>query len=311
MLDGKVKLVRVSLEADKGTALLGATEIRAYDPEIKREDNDIEQENTATGLGGPDAFEPGPALGTGSLKTYLRSNGISSLDAGILAILQACGLKYAAGPPIALTIADEAAQKTITVDHWVGGLQKRLYAAAGNWQLTAEKGMPVEMQFDFKGKYTFVGSVVIPTAVPNVTPPMRAESMILTLADIGPAGGLKVNRLHVNANNQVQDREDLTATLGIGYYFIGSDRKYMVELDPEAELAANWDPWAIHEAGTTGAMQMVFSDGTVDMTIDIPALQLKRPDDGRRGTKLIYNLQGQCNPDSGDDEISITLAATV
>lgn len=135
--------------------------------------------------------------------------------------------------------------------------------------------------------------------------------MTLTLADIGPAGGLKVSKLVLNANNPVEAREDLEATMGIGYYLIGSGRRYVVELDPEAEATADWDPMSIHEAGTVGELTVVLSDGTVDVTITVPRLQILPLALGNRGSKLIYDgWQGQCNPDAGDDEISVAIAAT-
>ncbi|NLF29730.1 MAG: hypothetical protein GX591_02445, partial [Planctomycetes bacterium] len=297
MLNGRVQLVRVSLEAVKGTALAGATELWCYGPEVKRDDNAIQVEDAATGLGGPDDFLPGPATGTATLKTFLRPAAAGhALDAGILACLQACGLKSALG---ALTIAAEADQKTLTIDRYVGGLMKRLHAAAGNWQLTAEYGKPVELQFDFNGKYTGFATAALPVPAQNLAPPLRSESMTLTLADIGPAGGLKVSKLTLNANNPVEPREDLTATLGIGYYMIGAGRRYVVELDPEAAALADWNPEAIHEAGTTGELTVVLTDGTTTMTLTAPRVQLLPMGDGVRGSKLIYaNWRAQCNHDA-------------
>lgn len=310
MLHGRVQSVLVSLEAQKGTAVPGAAELRCYDPEIKRDDNVIQQENVANGRDGPEDALAGPSTGSSTLKTWLRSDGVSTLDAASLVLLQSCGLKHNAGVLSIATAFDD--QKTVTIDRVVGGLGERLFAAAGNWKLSGEFGKPVELEFAHKGKYLWQGSVAQPAVSASARAPMRAENMTLTLGTIGPAGGLKVSKFALSANIEPELREDLSAGMGIGYYMIGSGWRYTIELDPEAMASADWDPMTIHEAGTVGALSLVLADADVTMTIAAPRLQILPMSLGSRGSKLIYEgWRGQLNPDAGGDDITVTLAAVV
>ncbi len=308
-LNGKIGLLRVSLESSKGTPVLGATEIVAIAPQIRREDNVINQEDALIGLGGPAPFVAGPLTGTCSFRTWLRkASAAATLDPGIFACLQACGMA-ADGADLALA-ASEATQKTLTIDHWVGGLKQRLYGASGNWQLSGEWGKPVELQFDFTGKFGVASDVAVPTPSQNSSAPIRFAGGTITLDTIGPTGGLKISKFSLNANNPVEPREDIAATSGVGYYMIGSGWRYMLELDPEAESVANWDVMGAVEAGTTGALELVLTDGVIDVTISAGKVQLMPASLGARDSKLIYdNWRALLLPTLGNDDIEIAVTA--
>jgi len=299
---GRRKVIRVLVEAEKGTPVEATTEMLVYDPVINPEDNMIQRE-PAVGFGGPWTAERGPSIGTCTFRVELRSNGSDGLDAGLLACLQGCGMKLDTGVLAPTSLVDD--QSTVTLDVWSDGLHEELYGAAGTFEMAGEWGKQVFVEFTFTGIYTKLEDEEMPTTTQTASPPVLAKGATLDLGGETP----RISRFSINPNNPVEPLEDITAAEGVAYYIIGAARRYVIGMDPLVEASADIDFRGLWIAKTESAFSLLLSDGTVDVTIAAPKVQLMAPQQADRDSKASYDLSGQCNMDEGDDELTITAAA--
>ncbi len=302
---GRRRIIRVDLETVQGTATAPATaEMLVYDAKIQPDDNMISREPDGE-YGGRFKSARGPATCTATFRTELRSDGVSALDEGLEVCLQGCGMNLAGGVFSPQTLV--ANQKTITIDVWRDGHYERCSGAMGNFELTGEFGKSVFLEFTFQGLYTELTDEAVPTPTHNAAMPIRAAAATLTIGAYAP----KISRFSVNPNNPVEAREDVTAAEAIGHYIIGPGRNYTIAMDPEDPAAATYDFRALWLAQTEAAVSLLLTDGSVNVTIAAPKVQQMPPSEAARDSKLTYDMQGQCNVDSGDDELTITTAAVV
>lgn len=299
---GRRKILKIKLETNMGEAVTPDLLLLVYDPELNPSDNLIQREPSG-GFGGQIQAAHGPRIGTCKFKCELRGNGTASLDAGLLAALQACGALLTSS---VLTPATPiASQKTATIELSSDGRVKRLYGAAGTWTLSGEFGKQVFLDFTFNGIYSVQADAALPSVSQTSYAPMMGQNLTLSLGGHTP----RVSKLGFNPGNTIEAREDVTAAQGIAHYLVAANRRPLVDLDVEIEAGATWDPEDLWVDSTQGALSAKFSDGTVDVTLAAPKVQILPPQEALRGSKAIYNLQGQCNMNLGDDEWTITAAA--
>jgi hypothetical protein len=299
---GRRRILQVSLEGTQGTPEAGATDVLTYGPSMLPADDAIQREPSGA-YGGPALAERGPSVGTCKFKAELRSDGVNTLNAGLLICLQGCGLKLAGSvlAPVT-TIAD---QKTITIDFYSDGRKKRLYGAMGTFEMTGEAGKQVFLDFTFTGTFVPLADAAMPAASPGAQMPMMAKGLALTIGAHSP----KFSRFSINPNNPVELREDASLASAIFCHIIGPGRRYVIGIDPEVEVAATFDAEDLWFDKTTSAVSLTISDGTAKVVIAAPKVQLMAPQEGDRGSKAIYDLNMQCNTNAGDDEITFTMSA--
>ncbi|HUT58864.1 MAG TPA: phage tail tube protein [Phycisphaerae bacterium] len=299
---GRRKVIKVGIEDEKGQAVSApAIDLLCYEPSINPTDNTIQRE-PAGEFGGQAKAERGPSVGTCTVRTELRSDGQSALDAGLLVLFQGCGMKLADG--VLSPVTAVADQKTVTIDVYEDGLKKRLYGAMGTWELSGESGKQVFVEFTFTGIFMSEADASLPATAHTAAAPMRAAAVTLDIGGHTP----KVSRFTINPNNPVEAREDATAAEGIAHYIVGAGRRYVIGMDPEAEPTATWDINALWAGKDEKNFSLTLSDGIVDVTIAAPKLQQTAPQEALREGKLIHTMSAQCNADEGDDELTISVA---
>jgi len=302
---GRRRVIRVDLETVQGTAEDPPTlEVLCYDAKIQPDDQMIAREPDGA-AGGRIKSERGPATCTCTFRAELRSDGTDALDEGVGACLQACGLNLAASVYSPQTVV--SSQQTVTIDVWRDGHYERCYGAMGNYTLSGEFGKQVFLEFTFQGLYSQLTDEAMASPSHSVQPPLRAAACTLTLGAYTP----KISRFSITPNNPVEPREDVTAAEGVAHYIIGPGRNYVVEMDPEDPATETYDFRGLWLAKTEAALSLLLTDGTVNVTIAAPKLQQMPPQEGMRDSKATFDMQGQCNADSGDDELTITTAAVV
>jgi hypothetical protein len=104
------------------------------------------------------------------------------------------------------------------------------------------------------------------------------------------------------------DRADAAVTGGVISSII-TNYDPAFSFDPEADVVANYDIYGIWLAGTEAAVSLLMTDGTVNVTLACPKMQFKAIPEGDRDGIQIYDAEGQCNHDSGNDAVSLTAAA--
>ncbi|HUX16611.1 MAG TPA: phage tail tube protein [Phycisphaerae bacterium] len=300
---GRRRIIRVALETTQGSPIAPATvELLCYDAKIQPDDNMIVREPNGE-YGGRAVSARGPATCTVTFTAELRGNGGTGLDAGLAVALQGCGIKQTTLVYTPLT--DVASQKTITIDVWRDGHYERCYGAMGTFELAGEMGQRAMLNFTFSGLYAELTDEIVPTPSHTAMVPFRMAGGTLTLGTLSP----KISRFSLNPNNPVEPREDIDADEGVGHYIIGPGRNWTVGMDPEDPAAATYDFRALWLALETAALSLLLTDGTTNVTIAAPVVQMMPPQEALRDSKLVYELTGQCCSSAGDDEVTITTAA--
>ena len=82
-------------------------------------------------------------------------------------------------------------------------------------------------------------------------------------------------------------------------------------MNPESKLVATDDVFGDWLSGEEQALSIVVSDSDDTITISAPKLQYNNAQEGDREGIEIDDITFQCNPSSGDDELTIAFAATV
>jgi YD repeat-containing protein len=298
---GALKLMAISVETSKGTAVPGATNCLAYAPKIELEPaNFIQRQFSKTHMGnGPGIVAT--RIGKCTFRTELRSGSTNALDPACLLILEACGWKLTSSTYApSSTLTDH---KTITIDLWENGRLKRLFGAAGTCKIEGEAGKPVYLNCTFTGLFAAVTDASPPSGTPSTRVPILLAGATIT-------GAAAFSKLTIDDGNKVQPVEDVSAagTSGIAYFAV-TGRDYTMTYDPESVLVATTDRYGLWIAGTPAAFSMLLSDGTVNVTIAGPALQCRQMASGDRHDILTDEITGQFNASSGDDELTIVTAA--
>jgi hypothetical protein len=288
---GRRRIIKVSLESEKGTAVAGATDVLCYDPEINPSDNFIQREPSGA-YGGQAKGVLGPRIGTCKINAELRiSTGQVVITApklqltapqegmrGSKAIYQInaqCNadtgddeltITGALDPglailfqgcgmatPGALTpVTAISSQKCVTAEGYFDGRKKRLYGAMGNSELSGEFGKQAFVNFDYTGLFSDLADVALPSTSHTAYPPLMVKSAVLTIG----GHALSCSKFSINFNNPIEPRESQDAPEGISYYYVGAGRRYMISIDPEVEEAATWDAMALWAAGTEAAFSL-------------------------------------------------------
>lgn len=302
---GRRRVIRVILEAEQGTAIdPGTAELLAYDAMIQPDDNMIVRE-PGSGSGGRFTSERGPGTCTCTFRVELRGDGADALDAGIEVCLQGCAMTLAGAVYSPESVI--ATQKTISISIWRGGHYERCYGAMGDWELTGEFGKQVFLEFTFQGLYAIEADEALPVTAHSTEVPFRFAGATTTLGGLSP----KISRVAISPNNPVEMRECGDAAEGVIHAMIGPNRNYTIGMDPEDPAAATFDFRSLWLAKTTAAFSMLLTDGTVNVTITAPKVQQMPPQEAQRDSKATFEMVGQCNTNTGDDELIITTAAVV
>ena len=300
------KVLQVSLEADKGTLVAGATHVLAFDPVMQFNDATQTRQPTGAALGHFPAA-PGERVGTCNFRAEMRSDGSAGWDIGLEICLQACGFAQAGDViPPANTLAT---MKTITIGLHEDGLYKQLHGCMGNVRLTGEFGKQLFLEFEFSGVWNAPTDVAVPSATITAVKAMRLETVVWTIDD--GAHTPLISNFTIDMGNSVTPVEDISQAEGVLYYAI-TDRDPVFTCDSLAELVATYDAFGKVLTADESALSMVFGDGTDDLTLAAPKLQHRAPQEADRDGKLSNEYTAQLNVsahNAGGDELSLTVAA--
>lgn len=297
-------IMQVKVETVKGTAettgmldvyCLGEPDIKPTGPFDGRKGGGIYLGHTESGI-------IGEKSGSLSCTVELRGDGSSGMDTGLAELLQASVL--AVTSEVYQVTSNPANHKTCTIFVFRDGKKEVLYGAMGTVTLEGETGKTVKCNFEFKGIYAAPTDVALPAFAPGATLPPIMANGTFTIAAVAKL----VSKFSLAMNNDVQMRWDVNATSGIYH-------AHIVDFDPvftcdfESELVAGYDVYGAWVASTLAAFQLIIGSGAGgQITIDAPKLQYREiPHADREGTQ-VNDITAQCNHDSGDDSVAITVA---
>jgi len=113
-------------------------------------------------------------------------------------------------------------------------------------------------------------------------------------------------------NNTVNTSPSLAATHGIGSTEI-VNRLPEVTFNPKMKKASEEDFWTAYEALTQTAIAYTLTNGTVDVTISLPQVEIMNIVPGDRNGERIWNITGRparSAVSAGEDEAFIQFAAS-
>lgn len=165
--------------------------------------------------------------------------------------------------------------------------------------ITGVVGRAVMVDVEIHGVYN---GITTGGAVNSVTHESAKPPTFLSAAFTYNAVAAKISRFVCNLNTDVQERESVSSSEGIEH-FVVVDRAPTFEMDPEAEPTGTQTYIADEINGVERAI--AFDVGST-ISVAIPKAQITRHVHGVRNGLRTWELSGQMNRDSGDDEIVIT-----
>jgi len=303
-LNGARQLIQVKNEASKGTAeSTSMLDMVVYDPTLEPDFQPTPRNYGRTHAGMAQALvEARPA--TCSFSTELIGDGTSALDDSLEACLKAAGLSLSGSVLSPDTDTDD--QSTLTVMLFQDGVRRLMHGAmAERVTITGTSGGRIGITFDLRGVWNASTDVALPTPSFSTEVPMRMASGTFSLHSYSP----DISTFTITINNTLATIPDVTHVSGLGYMVV-ANREILLECDPHLTTVATHDVFGKFLAGTEAALSIGLTDGTVDVTLAAPKVQYRQLDSADREGLIGVSLTGQCNADSGDDEFTITTAAS-
>lgn len=248
----------------------------------------------------------GMRSGTMTFTTELFGDGAGGVPGWASTLLPACGWVNSGGVFTPRTEAAGSNVKTVTIAKYENGVLKRLRGAMGMFSIVMPVGNRVLINWTFRGAWQapIDASLLSPTY--PTRSPMRAVGTY-TLASASHC----FSNMTINSGNNVILRTCFGPAdgSGISTAHIGN-RLPTGSFDPESKLVATDDRYGRWLAGTEQALSVEFADAADTITIAAPKVQIRNPQEADREGLQVDNIEFQCNKSSGDDELSITFAAT-
>jgi hypothetical protein len=161
------------------------------------------------------------------------------------------------------------------------------------------------LKFEFSGRYHQTTDVALPamSSLSTVAP------MVLQGGEFSVGGDtMNINKLSLTPGAAVAVRPSTVGDGGLVSYVIG-DFDPELNIDPEADLVANFDFMDAYVDSTELAVAFMITDGTVDIDFSLPKVQIKTIESADREGILANDIVCQCNNNGSTPAILITAAA--
>ena len=186
----------------------------------------------------------------------------------------------------------------------------KMTGCRGNVEFNLTAGSPAILSFTLQGLYQAPSDSTFPTSVTDT----NFSSPLVCMGgsfDWDSSHHPCIESLAFSLNNTMAQRPCMTtdATHGIGGIEI-TNRMPEGSFNPEM-VKTTTDDFQTHFAELTQtAIAYALTNGTVDVDISLPKTEIMNITPGDRNGVRIYDIPFRCVRSSGDDEISITVAAT-
>lgn len=243
-----------------------------------------------------------------------RGSGAAGTAPRISALLRACNMTMTTNAGVSNILDPNSAQdgESATIYFYRDGLLHKALGCVGTWKLTMKTNEIAMFDFEFTGLYAagHASTVAFPSNItydgPAVPPPIF-RSAAFNLWGIGAANAI-IESLSVDIGNVVSKRPDANAASGMRRYFI-SDREAKGECDPEVVALATYNPWALWDSVTAGAITATIGNAAGNrLLIDMPNVVKDLPKYGERETALTYGVSFVAKPTlaAGNNEVKLT-----
>jgi hypothetical protein len=190
--------------------------------------------------------------------------------------------------------------KTLTMALYVDGMRRTLRGACGTFQLVAEAGKRVQINWDFTGVW------VAPTDVALITPTYPTDVLVRYGDGVTTWSGtsLFAKQITFDAGNTIYLREGSGASNPSGYIAACiTGRKPVVTIDPESKLVATQDRYGQFLASTTGALVFeVKGTGTSKIVFTAPSASMENIQPADREKLVVDTIDFLCGYNGTADQ---------
>jgi hypothetical protein len=223
-------------------------------------------------------------------------------------LAQACRHKetIAAGVSVTYSPTPKAdAVKSVSIYHYQDGKVVKAVGCRGNVRLIANAGNYGELEFTMRGRMTARADAANPTPTYDATEPPVIQSGGVSFGSFHTA---VIPALSLNSGNSMFDEENINAAEGItGSSMADRDPTWNAEVRATLEDTKAW--WGNADAGTEEAIDLTVgaTAGNI-IAVAIPKASISGGTEPQnKNGQVFYNLEGQCNETSADDNYSIAL----
>lgn len=253
---------------------------------------------------------PGVLGARGATCTFsieLTGDGAGGVPGWASTFLPACGWTVSTGVFSPKSEAPGSNVKTLTIGLYENGRRKIMRGAAGTFTIEITAGQIIMLNFTFTGVWGGVTDTAILSPTYPTATPIRAAAATFTIGSVTPC----FEQFSIDAGNNVILRPCIGNADNSGYVAaMITDRRVTASTDPEAKLVATDDRYGRWLAYTTQALSMAFDDGLDIVTLAAPAAQIVSLADGDRNGLRTDATEFQFCRSSGNDEFTITFAAS-
>ncbi len=227
--------------------------------------------------------------GTATFRVELNGDGAGTAPVWAETLLPACGMKQTGEAFETLAEPVGTNLKTLTICHYQDGRRMILCGASGTFNLVAESGKIIGIEFTFTGKYKETDdAALIAVTYSDQEKPFRFANTTMTIGSWAPC----VQSLSIDQGNNVVLRECQSANDDSGYVAsLITDRKTMLTINPEAVLVASNDTYGQALSGAETAFSLVVDDGVDEVNITAAAVAKVGPQQGDRNGVVTDDLQ--------------------
>jgi len=230
----------------------------------------------------------------------------------IVRLFEACGFQTTAHPESSAGAGDGYFElkpissnfPSLTFYVYLDQVLYKVVGARGNVEIVLEANNIGKANFTFQGLFVQPVDASMPSATyeaPDLVPPL-AKGVNLTM---GSSFTPCLQAFSVNMNNQITQRDCLTAEEGVGDILITS-RKPEGSLDPDMFLSSQYDVWSKFVNGTPEQISGTLGKTAGNrITVTIPKAVYSSIGIGDRDTVRIYDIGFTCI--GQDDEVIIKL----
>lgn len=250
------------------------------------------------------------AIGEGqklSFSVELKGSGAAGTAPEIGPLIRACNYSQVISAGVSVTYLPHSntfPSESLTIWYYMDGLLHKMTGCRGTFSLAdAKVNQHARLKFEFTGLYgggRVAGSVSGHTFNQTIPPVFHTGQFTLdTYAAI-------IDGISIDFKNDIAKRVSVNATNGILEWFI-KDRAITAKIAPEMVLPATKDFWTMWESSGVVAMAVTFGQ-TAGNKCQIAAqyVQLDKLKYGDRENIVTAELPLVLNPNTGDDEVTIT-----
>jgi hypothetical protein len=241
-----------------------------------------------------------------TFSTELKHSGTVDTPPEVAALLQACGLAETVNATVSV-VYDPASSSlaSCTIYAYLDGLVHKITGCRGSFEIVGEAGAQPKNNWTFHGIYATPSDAAIPAGAAYDS----SKGPVFQNATFSWGGySAKIQQLSLNLNNDLSQREVVTAAHGVAAIEIVG-RTPGGSINPEAVSEATRPFWANWEAGSGATLQLVIGDSggnIIQIDSDTNGCVKESISWGDRNGVRIYDIPFGLYGSSGDDEIKLT-----